>query len=145
MDAADLHRLRFLREAAPELAEFEEIYAQQGWPGMAPGPPQLPWQEAWREGPQGSEPLQPFLRAFLDSSKAQGGFAALPQPRVCLSSLHVKPCLLQTCLALPILAKRAGFGSIQTEHQAFLCKLSSVHVDQVQRLASVPDTYQSLR
>ncbi|KAK9841528.1 hypothetical protein WJX74_007257 [Apatococcus lobatus] len=78
-------RMQFLRQVSPELADFEEIYAQQGRPGTAPGPPHLPWQEAWRDEQQGSEPLQPFLRAFLDSSKAQGPFPALPQPRVQLT------------------------------------------------------------
>lgn len=76
-------RMQFLRQLSPEMADFEEAYAQQGRLGTAPGPPpQLPWQATWREGQQGSEPLQPFLRAFLDSGKAQGPFPALPQPRV---------------------------------------------------------------
>ena len=86
--AMDNQRLQFLRQISPEMADFEEIYAQQGRPGMAPGPPQLPWREAWQDGQQGSEPLQPFLRAFLDSSKAQGPFPALPQPRVRIFTWH---------------------------------------------------------
>ena len=74
------------------MAGLEGMHAQQGRPGTAPRPPQLPRPEAWQHSYQGSDPLQPFLMACLDSSTAQGAFPALPQPRVGIFLWHQQCC-----------------------------------------------------